>query len=54
MISIDQMLFDFVQQNYITCTMILGLLKMLAHETETTSDDKIITLLMNLFRKHKK
>ncbi len=54
MVSIDQILIEVVQKNFMTISLGLAILKLLALETKTTVDDKIVTMLLNIFQKHKK
>lgn len=45
----DAMILDFVSKNPITILLILGVLKIIAHETPWATDDKIIKLITGLF-----
>ena len=49
MINLDQYILAFVGQNWLTMSVALALLKAIALMTPGTKDDKIHTLLSNLF-----
>jgi len=49
MIALDHYILDFVKNNWITIWLGLTLLKGMAIITPTTKDDKIVTLLSNMF-----
>lgn len=49
MISIDPILLDFLDKNAITIGFLLAILKGVAMITPSTTDDKIYTLLSNVF-----
>ena len=49
MIKLDPIVLDFVANNILTIGLVLALLKGLAKETKSTVDDKIVTLIANLF-----
>jgi hypothetical protein len=49
MIGLDHYILDFVKNNWITIWLGLTLLKGVAIITPTTKDDKIVTLLSNMF-----
>jgi len=51
MMNLDAYLFDFISQNWFTVSLILGVLKILAQETEWTADDKIISMLISMVGK---
>lgn len=53
MISVDAILVELVKENFVTISSLLVFLKIIASETKSTVDDKVVTLLMNLFRKQK-
>ena len=48
-IAIDPYLIAFVKENFITLTVVLATLKVVARETSWTGDDKIYTLLATAF-----
>lgn len=49
MIKLDPILFEFLKYNTVTCGFIIGFLKGLALLTKSTTDDKIMTLIGNIF-----
>ena len=54
MIKLDPIMFDFFKYNFFTCTLIIAFLKGIAKMTKSTTDDKIVTLISNLFSSVKK
>ena len=54
MIAIDTKVLEFVSGNFLTIGLVLGFLKGLAKITKSTTDDKIVTLISNLFSSLKK
>ena len=49
MINLDPLVLGFVKNNLVTIGLFLGFLKGIAKITPSTTDDKIVTLLNNLF-----
>ena len=49
MIKLDPIVLDFVANNVLTIGLVIALLKGIAKETVSTTDDKIITLIANIF-----
>lgn len=49
MIKADPILFEFLTHNYFACTLVLAFLKGIAKITKSTTDDKIVTLVGNIF-----
>lgn len=45
MIACDSYVVEFIQGNWLTLVLVLGILKLLATETKTTLDNKILTLV---------
>ena len=54
MIALDTKVLEFISGNFLTIGLILGFLKGLAKITKSTTDDKIVTLISNLFSSVKK
>ena len=54
MISIDTYITEFITNNYITITLILGILKSIAIETSWAGDDKIVQIITGMFNKRKR
>ena len=50
MFSADPYLIEFIRGNWLSLTMLLGLLKGIAKMTPGVHDDKIITLLQQVLR----
>ena len=50
----DALLLDFMKENMITMGFIIGVLKLIATETETTLDNKILSMFTNIFTSTKK
>jgi hypothetical protein len=49
MISIDQYVLDAVSNNWLTISIFMAALKCLAKVTPGTADDRVYTLLSNIF-----
>lgn len=49
MINLDPIILEFVKNNLLATGLFLGFLKGIAKITPSTTDDKIVTLLNNLF-----
>lgn len=49
MIKLDPYIVDFISGNWMAITILLGLLKGMASITTSTTDDKVWTMLNNLF-----
>jgi|GEM_PF-1416902 len=49
MISFDNYLIEFINGNWLTLTMIIGLLKIIAKITPNVTDDEVLTLLGQTF-----
>jgi len=49
MIAIDPIIFEFLQGNTYACLTLLALLKGIAKITKSTTDDKVMTLIGNVF-----
>lgn len=49
MINLDTIILEFVKNNLLAIGLFLALLKGIAKITPSTTDDKIVTLLNNLF-----
>jgi len=49
MINCDAFLTEFISLNWLTLGVILAVLKVIAQSTKTVLDDKIVTLLANMF-----
>lgn len=49
MISLDKILFEVISQNCVTIYVFITLLKGIAMATDNVEDDKIATLLSNVF-----
>jgi len=54
MINLDAYILEFIKNNYVTIGFALGLLKVLAQESNNNIDDKIITYINNWFGLSKK
>ena len=49
MINLDPIILEFVKNNLLAIGLVLAFLKGIAKITPSTTDDKIVTLLNNLF-----
>jgi hypothetical protein len=49
MFSLDKLLLDFIGQNWMSLYILITLLKGMALLTKSTKDDKIVTMLSNMF-----
>ena len=49
MISLDPIIISFISGNWITMTLALGILKLIAKLTPTVHDDSLVTLLSGVF-----
>ena len=49
MIKLDPIVLEFATNNVITMGLVVAFLKGLAKETKSTTDDKIVTLIANIF-----
>lgn len=54
MINSDPVILEFVSGNLIAISLALGFLKGIAKITKSTTDDKVLTLISNLFSSIKK
>lgn len=50
MFSLDQYIIEFVRNNWISLSLFLGMLKIVAEMTDWVGDNKIYTLLAGTFR----
>jgi len=49
MINLDPYIIEFISNNWITMTLVLGILKIIAKLTPNIHDDSIVTLLSGIF-----